>query len=539
MAKLPHQLLAQSLQRAKEKSHKGIVHANSLSLLDRKRLENDGWLVRIIRNWYILTQPTVSKGESTLWCSSFWHFLAAYLPDRFGKQYCLSANASLDLHLGKTTIPKQVLVMVKTGGSTLLNLPFDTSLLMYHETKTFPERVEQINGINVMPLTVALQRISPNTYQQHPADIEIALKMVEINALSRELLKGTNIASAERIIGAYIFLNEKERADHLLTVLQSAGFQVNPVNPFINHEPFLKNLSRIQSPYAARITALWQQMRNDILKIAPKEPGKNKIIKTYFSRLEKIYVNDAYNSLSIEGYDVSIELITKIANGDWNPEQSSQDKNQMNAMAAKGYRLAFEAVKESIERVFKQQNAGRIIKSDLHKWFAALFSPSVKAGLLNTEQLAGYRTHQVYIRGSMHTPLPPHALIDAMDAFFNCLISESSAIVRAILGHFIFVFIHPYMDGNGRIARFMMNSLLASGGFSWVIIPVAKRDIYFKALEKASAEQDIKPFAKFVLGELKHSDSLKKARALVKKHTKGKDLVTKLKQMRKEDSSNE
>ena len=54
------------------------------------------------------------------------------------------------------------------------------------------------------------------------------------------------------------------------------------------------------------------------------------------------------------------------------------------------------------------------------------------------------------------------------------------------------------MDGNGRTARFAMNVMLAEGGFPWTIIPVDLRSQYMLALEKASVDQDIKAFAKFV-----------------------------------------
>lgn len=59
------------------------------------------------------------------------------------------------------------------------------------------------------------------------------------------------------------------------------------------------------------------------------------------------------------------------------------------------------------------------------------------------------------------------------------------------------------MDGNGRIGRFLMNTMLASGGYPWVIIPVEKRNDYMNALEKASVNQDIQPFALFVSQEIK------------------------------------
>jgi Fic family protein len=83
---------------------------------------------------------------------------------------------------------------------------------------------------------------------------------------------------------------------------------------------------------------------------------------------------------------------------------------------------------------------------------------------------------------------------------------EPESSVRVVLGHFVFVYIHPYMDGNGRMGRFLMNVMLAGGGYPWVIIPMDKRDGYMAALESASVEQDIAPFAMF-LGRLV-SDSL-------------------------------
>ncbi len=70
--------------------------------------------------------------------------------------------------------------------------------------------------------------------------------------------------------------------------------------------------------------------------------------------------------------------------------------------------------------------------------------------------------------------------------------------VRAVLGHWLLGYIHPYPDGNGRMARFVMNVMLASGGYPWTVIRVQDRDTYLAALENASIDQDIEPFARFV-----------------------------------------
>lgn len=87
-----------------------------------------------------------------------------------------------------------------------------------------------------------------------------------------------------------------------------------------------------------------------------------------------------------------------------------------------------------------------------------------------------------------------------MPAFFELLRTEENAAVRVVLGHFIFVYIHPYLDGNGRTGRLLMNAMLASGGYPWTVVPLQQRDAYMAALEEASAHQNIAPFAKLLGG---------------------------------------
>src|SRR5690606_38552994 len=69
-----------------------------------------------------------------------------------------------------------------------------------------------------------------------------------------------------------------------------------------------------------------------------------------------------------------------------------------------------------------------------------------------------------------------------------------------VLGHFFFVYIHPYSDGNGRMGRFLMNLMMAAGGYSWTVVPVERRTEYMDALEAASVRRDIVPFTRFLAG---------------------------------------
>jgi Fic family protein len=84
-----------------------------------------------------------------------------------------------------------------------------------------------------------------------------------------------------------------------------------------------------------------------------------------------------------------------------------------------------------------------------------------------------------------------------MPVFFELLAAEPHPAVRAVLGHFFFVWIHPYMDGNGRLGRFVFNALLVTGGYAWTVVPLEQRTAYMEALEQASSHGDIKPLAKF------------------------------------------
>ena len=246
---------------------------------------------------------------------------------------------------------------------------------------------------------------------------------------------------------------------------------------------------------------MWQQMRGPILKNLPAAPGRPSDIAAYLKAADDIYVTDAYHSLSIEGYRVDPELIERVRSGDWDPDENEDDRELRNVLAARGYWQAYQAVRESVGKVLEGENPGAIADDDHGDWHRGMFGPSVTAGLLGTADLAGYRNDQVFIRGSMHIPLRYEAVRDCMPVFFDFLREEPEPSVRAVLGHFMFVYIHPYMDGNGRMGRFLMNVMLAAGGYPWTVIPLEKRDDYMDALESGSVEQDIAPFAIF-LGRL-------------------------------------
>ncbi len=89
-----------------------------------------------------------------------------------------------------------------------------------------------------------------------------------------------------------------------------------------------------------------------------------------------------------------------------------------------------------------------------------------------------------------------------MKALFDSMRAEKEPIVQAVLGHWLFGYIHPYKDGNGRVARFLMNLMLVSGGYPWTIVRNIRRKQYLESLEAASTGRDIVPFARFIREEM-------------------------------------
>src|SRR5437870_3325856 len=138
MAKPFHELLAESLSRVEKSAREGIVRSHDMSRRDRERLSKSGWLQQILTGWYLLTSPQAMQGESTAWFASCWVFIQQYLQEKFAEDYCLSAKSSLDLHTADNVIPKQVVVITKTGGNYTLSLPHHTSMVIYQDPKKFP-----------------------------------------------------------------------------------------------------------------------------------------------------------------------------------------------------------------------------------------------------------------------------------------------------------------------------------------------------------------------------------------------------------------
>ena len=498
----PSEKLAESLEELHKLQEDGTVAIRSadLSRTHRERLTQNGFLKEVMKGWYVPSRPDETAGESTAWYASFWKFCAAYLAHVKVNDWCLSPDQSISLHAENWTVPAQLLVRAKKASNNITTLPHDTSLLDVRASIPDEKDIEIKEGLRLFSLPAALIACTPGYFKQKPTDVRAALAMVrDASRVLERLLEGGHSVIAGRLAGAFRNIGRDRIADEIVKTMRTVGYDVRENDPFSTQTQAVLT-GREQSPYVNRIRLMWQDMRGKVIDHFPVSPGMPGDIGSYLEHVEGVYVIDAYHSLSIEGYRVTPELIERARSGNWNPEENKDDREQRSALAARGYWQAYQAVRKSIAMILGGGNAGAVVDDDHRDWYREMFAPGVTAGLLQPGDLAGYRNGPVYIRRSMHVPPNREAVRDVMPAYFDLLREETEASVRVVLGHFIFVYIHPYMDGNGRMGRFLMNSMLASGGYPWTIIPLEKRAEYMASLEQASVHQDIGQFTNFLGG---------------------------------------
>ena len=496
----PQDKLADSLAVLKKLQDKGIVaiHAKDMTRTHRERLVKNGFIKEVMKGWYIPASPEEPVGESTAWYASFWGFCADYLNSRFGDQWCLSPEQSLSILSGNWNVPGQLVVRSPKGGNKPMSLLHETSIMDVRLKLPDKNDIERKENLQIMTLPAALIACAPGYYANNTLDARAALSMIsDASGILHKLLEGGHSTVAGRLAGAFRNIGKNAIADHIVETMKAAGYSITEHDPF-EEKPAIILGERERSPHVNRIRMSWAQMRGVVLENFPQTPSLHENTAQYLKQVDDIYVNDAYHSLSIEGYRVSEALVERVRSGSWDPETDPKDKAYANALAARGYWQAFQAVKKSLTKVFDENAAGLVVSQDHSIWYRELFAPSVSAGIITASELAGYRNQPVYIRKSRHVPPRGQAVRDLMPALFTLLNDEKEPAVRAVLGHFFFVYIHPYSDGNGRMGRFLMNVMLASGGYPWTVIPHETRNDYMAALEEASVGKNIEPFTRFL-----------------------------------------
>jgi fido (protein-threonine AMPylation protein) len=497
----PNEKLAESLA-ALQKLQKGgrrVFRSNELSRTHRERLLRNGFLLNVLKGWLIASSPSERSGESTPWYASFWEFCALYCNERFGDGWHLSPEQSLFLHAQNTVIPTQVVVYSPKGTNHTMKLLFGTSLydLKQQEVPSMSD-ISVKDGLRLFSPAAALVKVTEGFFLRTPIETQVVLaSMPDASDVLRLLLNGGHSAKAGQIAGAFRRIGRPQLAEEIMKTMKATGYDVRETDPFAPEKTFAA-FPTAEAPIVGRIRAMWESMRKSVVDTFPKAPGLPKDKKAYLRFVDDIYKSDAYHSLSIEGYSVTPALIERVREGGWDPDLHDDDRKNRDALAARGYWQEFQTVKGTVAEIIAGGKAGALARAAHKGWYRELFQPCVAAGVVPAGALAGYRSDAVYLPTSRYVPPRWEAVRDAMPALFDHLEKEPEPCVRAVLGHWLFSYIHPYPDGNGRMARFLMNAMLASGGYPWTVILVEDRDAYLAALDRASIDMNIEPFAAFI-----------------------------------------
>lgn len=203
-----------------------------------------------------------------------------------------------------------------------------------------------------------------------------------------------------------------------------------------------------------------------------------------------------YSSNAIEGNTLSrIETAEVIERGVAAVISGKPLKDQLEAI---NHSRAVEFIKQLV----KERKGHQFITEDDIKAIHRIILHSI-----NDEWAGKYRQTEVFIHGS-GTELPmPHVVPHAMQEFIQWIQGqqETHPVRVASDAHFRFVSIHPFIDGNGRTARLLMNVVLIMHGYPMAIIRNEERREYLATFDIARKHNNMRPFYDIVESAVERS----------------------------------
>jgi Fic/DOC family len=251
------------------------------------------------------------------------------------------------------------------------------------------------------------------------------------------------------------------------------------------------------SPWVDRQLMTLERFRGELTPLLSTrvEPPPRLTLRTLIGNARQAKQYDAYHNTTMEGYHISREVSDAIVSGTALPVARTAEELRA-IMAVQGYSTAFDLVIDRV-RTVPPLSLGEDLILDL---YVALFRPSVDAGIVGEQDLRGWRTTNVGLAGGWrHVPPNHRKVLDLIRGMSEYLMrADLEPLTRAVLAHLELVTIHPFIDGNGRLARLLMNYALLAAGYPWVTIRTDERLPYFRALESAQVGEDVRPLGEFL-----------------------------------------
>lgn len=224
-------------------------------------------------------------------------------------------------------------------------------------------------------------------------------------------------------------------------------------------------------------------LQKEINSFRPLPPETVKQLREYYR------VGLTYTSNAIEGNSLT-ETETKVVLEDGITIGGKPIKDYYEAM---GHAEAY----DYIHTLVTSGDFGEDVIKMLHKFFYHR---------INETEAGRYRRNKVFISGSKYSLPSPEKVPDLMKEFIagiKDVAEKSHPVEYSAIAHKELVFVHPFVDGNGRVARLLMNLILLQKGYCLAVIPPILRRDYINALEKAHT--DDKDFRKFIAERIRET----------------------------------
>ncbi|OGF23399.1 hypothetical protein A2Y83_02445 [Candidatus Falkowbacteria bacterium RBG_13_39_14] len=216
---------------------------------------------------------------------------------------------------------------------------------------------------------------------------------------------------------------------------------------------------------------------------------------------EKLEIDDVHNSTAIEGNTLTLgETGLVLSKGITIGGKSLKDH-----LEVKSYDQAYKYIKSTYKKV---KTIDEELILEIHRLVFIDFSEDLRKQI--DYGIGIYRNQPVFIKGSDYVPPNYMKVPDLMEFFIRYLNSITDGLRKAILAHFALAAIHPFVDGNGRTARLLMNLILLKDGWPIIVVKEKRRADYLNALEKMHANQGSKEFFLLMLEFLQESFNLYK-----------------------------
>ena len=188
--------------------------------------------------------------------------------------------------------------------------------------------------LRILSVDSALIGARLTDFSHHVTDARRAGDRPDSSPLLAGLLEGGHRLSPPVWQGAFLNNGRDAVADEIVKTMTAAGYSDGD-RPLPGSSRPRASGSRT-SPYVNRMRLSWQKMREPVIARFPRAPGLPANAHSYTRGVDEAYVTDAYHSLSIEGYCVLPDLIERVRRGTWDPDGNEQDREQRDAMAARG-----------------------------------------------------------------------------------------------------------------------------------------------------------------------------------------------------------